>query len=140
MIKNFLYILLLFFSKLYYELLLCENVILIYFLICYIIKMAVTIIITIVIVTIMGLSGYLFYHYIFYDLICKKSVNSTLKKYNIRKTQFEIISEYYKIEGDSLSRSEIFKLEKYYRQNDPEQFLLMYDVIRDKFKNNGKKF
>lgn len=102
--------------------------------------MAVTIIITIVIVTIMGLSGYLFYHYIFYDLICKKSVNSTLKKYNIRKTQFEIISEYYKIKGDSLSRSEIFKLEKYYRQNDPEQFLLMYDVIRDKFKNNGKKF
>lgn len=92
------------------------------------------------IVAIMGLSGYLFYHYIFYDLICKKSVNSTLKKYNIRKTQFEIISEYYKIKGDLLSRSEVFKLEKYYRQNDPEQFLLMYDVIRDKFKNNGKKF
>lgn len=102
--------------------------------------MAVVIIITIVIVSLVGFCGYLFYRYVLYDIICKNSVNSTLKKYNIEKTQFEIIFEYYKIKGNKLSKREISKLEKYYRQNDPEQFLLMYDTIREEFKNSGKKF
>lgn len=97
--------------------------------------MASIIIIPIVIVAIVGLLGYLVYRFFIYDLLCKRSVNHTLQKYNIKKTPAQIIREYYKIKGKMLSHKEIENIEKNYRQNEPEQFLVMYDVIRDNLKN-----
>ncbi len=93
--------------------------------------MASAIIIPIVIVAILGLGGYLVYRYAFFDAMCKSSVNKTLKKYNIRKTPFEIVQEFYKKKGESLSEKEIRNLEKQYRQTDPDEFLAMYDAIRE---------
>jgi len=97
--------------------------------------MASIIIIPIILVTIIGLSGYLVYRFILYDLFCKRSVNQSLQKYNIKKTPSQIIKEYYDIKGEKISHQEIQNLEKNYRQNEPEQFLVMYDAIRDNQKN-----
>jgi len=47
-----------------------------------------TVIIPLAIVAIAGISGYLVYRFVLYDYFCKKSVNETLRKYNIKKTQF----------------------------------------------------
>ena len=69
------------------------------------------------------------------DILAKRSVNQTLQKYNIKKTPSEIIKEYYENKGEQISHQEIQNLEKNYRQNEPEQFLAMYDVIRDNIKN-----
>lgn len=91
---------------------------------------------SIILLGVISLLGYLFYRYVFFDILCKKSVDSTLKKYAIKKTQFEIILEYYKINGKTLTNNEASKLEKYYRQHEPEQFLIMYDSIRDNFHND----
>ena len=93
------------------------------------------IIIPLVIVTIVGLSAYLIYKYVMYDLMCKRSVNKTLKKYNIKKTPSQIIKEYYENKGEEISHKEIQNIEKNYRQKEPEQFLTMYDVIREKTKD-----
>jgi len=93
------------------------------------------IIIPIIIVTIVGLSGYLVYRFLVYDLYCKRSVNQTLLKYNIKKTPSQIIKEYYNNKGEQISHKEIQNIEKNYRQNEPDQFLAMYDAIRDKSKN-----
>jgi len=92
-------------------------------------------IIPIIAVTIVGLSGYLVYRFLIYDLYCKRSVSQTLLKYNIKKTPSQIIKEYYNDKGEQISHKEIQTLEKNYRQNEPEQFLAMYDAIRDKSKN-----
>ncbi len=89
------------------------------------------IIIPILIVTVLGLSGYLVYRFLIYDLYCKRSVNRSLQKYNIQKTPSEIIKEYYASKGEEISHKEIQNLEKNYRQNEPDQFLAMYDAIRD---------
>ena len=89
------------------------------------------IIIPVLIVTVLGLSGYLVYRFLIYDLYCKRSVNRSLQKYNIQKTPFEIIKEYYASKGEKISYKEIRNLEKNYRQNEPDQFLAMYDAIRD---------
>ena len=89
------------------------------------------IIIPVLIVTVLGLSGYLVYRFLIYDLYCKRSVNRSLQKYNIQKTPFEIIKEYYASKGEKISHKEIRNLEKNYRQNEPDQFLAMYDAIRD---------
>ncbi|MFQ5496965.1 MAG: hypothetical protein ACE5DU_03665 [Nitrosopumilus sp.] len=97
--------------------------------------MASIIIIPILIVAIVGLSGYLVYRFLIYDLHCKRSVNQTLLKYNIQKTPSQIIKEYYHSKGESISHREVQILEKNYRQNEPEQFLTMYDAIREKSKN-----
>ena len=97
--------------------------------------MASIIIIPVIIVAIVGLLGYLVYRFLIYDLYCKRSVNQTLLKYNIKKTPSQIIKEYYHNKGESISHKEIQILEKNYRQNEPEQFLAMYDAIRDKSKN-----
>ena len=91
-----------------------------------------TIIIPLAIVSIAGISGYLVYRFLLYDYFCKKSVNETFRKYNIKKTQFQIIKEYHEIKGKRISEKEISQLEKRYRQHEPEQFLTMYDAIRDK--------
>ena len=97
--------------------------------------MASIIIIPILIVAIVGLSGYLVYRFLIYDLYCKRSVHQTLLKYNIKKTPYQIIKEYYHNKGEKISHKELQLLEKNYRQNEPEQFLAMYDAIRDKSKN-----
>jgi hypothetical protein len=93
------------------------------------------IIIPIFIVVIVGLSGYLVYRYIMFDLLCKRSVNQTLQKYNIKKTPSEIIKEYYNNKGEEISHKEIQNIEKNYRQKEPEQFLTMYDAIRESSKD-----
>jgi hypothetical protein len=92
-------------------------------------------IIPIVVVAIVGLGGYLFYRFIIYDIICNKSVNDTFRKYNIKKTQSQIIREYHQNKGETISEKEVLHLEKHYRQKEPEQFLAMYDAIRDKTKD-----
>ena len=97
--------------------------------------MASIIIIPIIIVAIIGLSGYLAYKFLIYDLYCKRSVNKSLQKYNIKKTPSQIIKEYYENKGEQISHREIQNLEKNYRQNEPDQFLAMYDVIRDNQKD-----
>ncbi len=97
--------------------------------------MASIIIIPIIIVAIVGLSGYLVYRFLIYDLYCKRSVNQSLQKYNIKKTPSQIIKEYYENKGEEITPKEIQNLEKNYRQNEPEQFLAMYDAIRDAQKN-----
>ena len=93
--------------------------------------MASIIVIPIIIVAIVGLGGYLAYRFFIYDLMCKRSVNQTLQKYNIKKTPSQIIKEYYKNKGEEISHKDIQILEKNYRQNEPEQFLAMYDAIRE---------
>jgi len=96
------------------------------------------IIIPLAIVAAAGIAGYLIYHFVLYDYFCNRSVNGTLRKYNIKKTQFQIIKEYHESKGEKISEKEISQLEKHYRQHEPEQFLAMYDATRDKSKNNKK--
>lgn len=93
--------------------------------------MASAIIIPIVIVAILGLGAYLLYRYALFDMTCKKTVNDTLKKYKIQKTPSQIIKEFYEKKGETLSQKEIKDLEKKFRQTEPDQFLAMYDAIRD---------
>jgi len=97
--------------------------------------MAAIIIIPLLIVTIVGLSGYLVYRFLIYDLYCKRSVNQSLQKYNIKKTPSQIIKEYYDNKREKISHQEIQNLEKNYRQHEPDQFLAIYDAIREKSKN-----
>lgn len=99
--------------------------------------MATAIIIPIIVVAIVGVAGYAIYRFVVYDYICKKSVNDILRKYNIKKTQSQIIKEYHQSRGETISEKEILQLEKHYRQNEPEQFLAMYDAIRDKSQESG---
>ena len=91
-----------------------------------------------VIVAVVAISGYLVYRLVLYDYLCNRSVNGTLRKYDIKKTQFQIIKEYHESKGENISEKEILQLEKQYRQHEPEQFLAMYDATRDKSKNNEK--
>lgn len=88
-------------------------------------------VIPIIIVAIVGLAGYLVYRFVLFDMLCKRSVDSTLRKYNITKTPFQIIKDYYENKGEKISHKEIQIIEKNYRQNEPEQFLAMYDAVRD---------
>ena len=94
------------------------------------------ILLTLVIVATVGIAGYLLYRFVLYDYFCNRTVNETLRKYNIKKTQFQIIKEYHESKGEKISEKEIAHLEKHYRQHEPEQFLVMYDATRDKSKNN----
>lgn len=89
------------------------------------------IVIPIIIVAIVGLAGYLVYRFVLFDMLCKRSVDSTLRKYNITKTPSQIIKDYYENKGEKISHKEIQIIEKNYRQNEPEQFLAMYDAVRD---------
>ena len=97
--------------------------------------MTAVIIIPLILVAIIGMSGYLVYRFFVFDLLCKRSVNRSLQKYNIKKTPFQIIKEYYNNKGEQISHKDIQNLEKNYRQNEPEQFLVMYDAIRDNSQN-----
>jgi len=100
--------------------------------------MVAVIIIPLAIVAAVGIAGYLIYRFVLFDYFCNRTVNETLRKYNIKKTQFQIIKEYHENKGEKISEKEISQLEKHYRQHEPEQFLAMYDAIRDKSKNNEK--
>ena len=101
--------------------------------------MVAPIIIPIVIVAIVGVTGYALYRFVIYDLLCNKTVNDTLRKYNIKKTQSQIIKEYHQSKGESISEKKVSQLEKHYRQHEPEQFLAMYDAVRKKSTDNDKK-
>ena len=92
-------------------------------------------IIPISIVAILGISGYLVYRFLIFDILANSAINNTLKKYNIKKTQFEIIREFHENKGQRLSDKEIKHLAKQYRRNEPDQFLAMYDTLRDKPKD-----
>jgi len=94
--------------------------------------MVVYIIIPIVIVAIAGIGGYLIFHFLIKDYLCNRSVNATLREFNIKKTQFQIIKEYHAFKGKEISEKEILFLQKRYRQREPDQFLSMYDSMRDK--------
>ena len=94
--------------------------------------------IPLVIVAAVGTLGYLIYHFVVYDFFCNRSVNQTLRKYNIKKTQFQIIKEYHESKGEKISQKEISHMQKQFRQHEPEQFLAMYDSTRDKSKTNDK--
>ena len=98
-------------------------------------SMAYAWIIPIAIVAILGISGYLVYRYVIFDILANSSINNTLRRYNIKKTQFEIIKEFNELKGETLSDSEIRRLAKHYRRNEPDQFLSMYDNLRDRSKN-----
>ena len=92
-------------------------------------------IIPISIVAILGVSGYLVYRYVIFDILANNAINNTLKRYNIKKTQFEIIKEFNENKGEKLSDGEINRLAKHYRRKEPDQFLSMYDNLRDKPQN-----
>ncbi|MEK0347975.1 MAG: hypothetical protein QQN44_06565, partial [Nitrosopumilus sp.] len=53
------------------------------------------IIIPIVLVAVVGIVGYLIYHFVINDYLCNRTVNGTLREFNIKKTQFQIIKEYH---------------------------------------------
>ena len=89
-------------------------------------------IIPITIVAILGISGYVIYKFVIFDILANSSINNTLKRYNIKKTQFEIIKEFNENKGEKLSDEEINRLAKRYRREEPDQFLSMYDNLRDK--------
>ena len=88
-------------------------------------------IIPITIVAILGIVGYLAYRFLINDFMCNRSVNATLREFHIKKTQFQIIKEYHAFKGKEISDKEIFFLQKRYRQREPDQFLSMYDSMRD---------
>lgn len=96
--------------------------------------MAFAVIIPITIVGILGIAGYLIYRFVIYDYLSNKSVNDTLRRYSIDKSQFEIVKEYFEHKGEEISLQEINRLAKFYRQKEPEQFLAMYDSVREKSK------
>ena len=100
--------------------------------------MAPVIIIPILVVTVIALSSYLVYKLFLQSLLSKRSLTQTLEKYNIDKTPSQIIKEYYENKGESLSHQELQKLEKNYIKNEPQQFLAMYDAIRDNNKTKEK--
>ena len=94
------------------------------------------VIIPITIVAVLGISGYLVYNFIIKDFLVNKSVSDTLKKYAIKKTPFEITKEYYQNKGESLSDQDVSQLVKRYKKEEPEQFLAMYDSIREQSKTD----
>lgn len=95
--------------------------------------MATALIIPLILAGIAGLGGYLLYRYVVYDAMCKMSVNRTLSSYDIRKSPSQIIREFYEvIKGETLSERQVRVLEKQYRQANPDQFLEMYDALRER--------
>ena len=96
--------------------------------------MSAAIIIPLIISATVGIIGYLTYRLVIFDYLCDRSVNITLRKYDIEKTQFQIIKEYRENKGEAISDKVISQLAKQYRQKEPEQFLTMYDSVRNKSK------
>lgn len=101
--------------------------------------MASPIVIPIVLVAILGLSGYLVYKFIVYDMSCKRSVAKMLRKYKIPKSPSQIIREYHAIRGEILDEKDVVDLERNYRQKEPERFLEMYDAVRENYKQKDRE-
>ena len=93
--------------------------------------MAFALIIPLTIVGILGIAGYLIYRFVIFDYLSNKSVNDTLRRYHIDESPYDIVKEYYEHKGEPISVEEINRLVKFYRQKEPEQFLAMYDAIRE---------
>ena len=70
-----------------------------------------------------------------FDILANRSINRTLRRYNIKKTQYEISKEVNENKGENLSDAEINRLAKRYRREEPDQLLSMYDNLRDRPKN-----
>ena len=96
---------------------------------------AAVIIIPILVVSMVAISTYLVYQLFLKNFLAKRSISQTLEKYNIQKTPFQIIKEYHENKGENLTHDEIQKLEKNYTRKEPEQFLAMYDAIRENSKD-----
>lgn len=95
--------------------------------------MVTALIIPLILAGVAGLVGYLLYRYVVYDAMCKMSVNRILNSYDIRKSPSQIIREFYEvIRGEQISEREVRSLEKMYRQTNPDQFLEMYDALRER--------
>lgn len=95
--------------------------------------MATALIIPLVVAAIAGLVGYLIYRYIVFDAMCKSTVNRMLEKYDIRKTPAQIVREFHEVvKGEQIPERRVRMLEKTYRQTDPDQFLEMYDALRER--------
>lgn len=94
--------------------------------------MVTVLVIPIILAAAAGIGGYLLYRYVVYDAMCKSSVKRILNSYDIKKTPAQIIREFHeKIRGESISERTVRTLEKKYRQTDPDQFLEMYDALRE---------
>ena len=95
--------------------------------------MVTALIIPLILACIAGLGGYLLYRYVVYDAMCKMSVNRILSSYDIRKSPAQIIREFHEIiRGEKISERQVRNLEKMYRQTNPDQFLEMYDALRER--------
>lgn len=97
------------------------------------------IVIPIIIVAIVGLLGYLVYRYLITDVSSRRTVQNTLSQYNINKTPSQIVREYYKMNGDSLSERDVQRLTKEHMRNDPDSFLEMYDKLRESMPRSEPK-
>ena len=95
------------------------------------------IVIPIIVVSIVGLLGYLVYRYLILGISSRRAVLRTLKRYNIDKTPAQIIREYHSLQGQSLSDKEVHGLEKDYMRHEPDEFLAMYDAIREQPRNRS---
>lgn len=89
-------------------------------------------VIPVVIVAIAAVACYLVYRLALYDRLCKRSVDSTLLEYGIKKTQSQIVREFHESRGESVSDAEVARLERHYRQKQPDRFLAMYDEVRER--------
>lgn len=78
-----------------------------------------------------ALAGYLLYRYVLYDMRCRRAVEGTLRRHEIKKTPLQIIQEYHRVRGTDVSEREASRMERHYRQNEPDQFLAMYDAVRE---------
>ena len=94
--------------------------------------MVTALVIPLIVAAIAGLGGYLIYRYVVYDAMCKNTVNRMLQKYDIRKSPAQIVREFHEvIKGENIPERQVRMLEKTYRQTDPDQFLEMYDALRE---------
>lgn len=98
--------------------------------------MALVIVIPLAVVGAIGAVVYLLYRFVIYDAMCNRSVEKMLREYSIDKSQSQIVREYHKVKGTDLSSREADNMAKHYRQKDPDQFLEMYETVRDHLKNN----
>lgn len=84
---------------------------------------AAIIIIPLTIVVIAGIVGYLLYRFVINDFVCNRAVNSTLREYKIKKTQFQIIKEYHENKGEKISEKEIIHLQNVTGNTNQNNFL-----------------
>ena len=97
------------------------------------------IVIPIIVVAIVGLLGYLVYRYLITDMSSRRTVQNTLRQYNIDKTPSQIVREYYKMGGDSLSERDVQRVTKEHMRTDPDSFLEMYDKLRESMPRSASK-